>query len=217
MKKFWRFIASGKLLIIVALAIEVGFLIFFTFFVDEVIDLFVQSGLGSLVEDPNVLSLIGVGIYILFRLAIFIFELVVFFVIVNRQEDPEFKIPWIVGMLLFPFLVAVMFLIFGRHKLRKKDQVIIKATKNAYNAHFDVEHQKEEMGRAYGAFKYLNSTTLVGAHQNNRVTYYKNGEEFFPAFIEDLKQAKEFIFIEFFIITDGKEWSAVKEVLKQKA
>ena len=53
----------------------------------------------------------------------------------------------------------------------------IKATKNAYNAHFDVEHQKEEMGRAYGAFKYLNSTTLVGAHQNNRVTYYKNGEE----------------------------------------
>ena len=217
MKKFWRFIASGKLLIIVALAIEVGFLIFFTFFVDEVIDLFVQSGLGSLVEDPNVLSLIGVGIYILFRLAIFIFELVVFFVIVNRQEDPEFKIPWIVGMLLFPFLVAVMFLIFGRHKLRKKDQVIIKATKNAYNAHFDVEHQKEEMGRAYGAFKYLNSTTLVGAHQNNRVTYYKNGEEFFPAFIEGLKQAKEFIFIEFFIITDGKEWSAVQEVLKQKA
>ena len=218
MKKFWRFLASGNLLIILALVVEVGFLIFFEFFADFLIDLLVQFGLGSIANlEAGVAQWIATGIYIFLRFVIFLVEVIIFFVIINRQEDPEFKIPWIVGMLLFPFLVAVMFMIFGRHKLRKKDQVIIKATKNAYNAHFDVEEHKEAMGRAYGAFKYLNNTTLVGAHQHNRVTYYPTGEEFFPAFIEGLKKAKEFIFIEFFIITDGKEWSAVQEVLKQKA
>ena len=218
MKKFGRFLASGKLLIIIALVIEVALLLFFTFFVDEAIDLAVQQGIGQLAEvDPSIAQLIATGFYLLLRLIVFIFELIVFFVIINREEDPEFKIPWIVGMLLFPFLVAILFLIFGKHKLRKKDQVIIKATKNAYNAHFEVDEMKNKLGRAYGTFKYLNSTTLVGAHQHNKVTYYKNGESFFPAFIDALKQAKEFIFIEFFIITDGKEWSAVQEVLKQKA
>ena len=218
MKKFWRFLASGYLLIFVALAIEVFLLIFLDFFADTLIDFMVQAGLGSIAKlEADVAQWIAVGIYILFRAIVFIIEVVIFFFIINRQEDPEFKIPWIVGMLLFPFLVAIMFLIFGRHKLRRKDQVIIKATKNAYNAHFDVDEHKEAMGRAHGAFKYINSTTLVGAHQHNRVTYYPTGEEFFPAFIEGLKQAKEFIFIEFFIISDGKEWSAVQEVLKQKA
>ena len=218
MKKFWRFLISGELLIIIALVLEVALIIFLDFFADTIIDLMVQYGIGNLVEmSPEVSQLIAIMAYIVLRLVVFVVEVVIFFRIVNREEDPEFKIPWIVGMLLFPFLVAILFLIFGRHSLRKKDKVIIKATKNAYNAHFDVEHQKDDMGRAYGAFKYLNNTTLLGAHQHNRMTYYPVGEEFFPAFIEALKQAKEFIFIEFFIITDGKEWTAVQEVLKQKA
>ncbi len=218
MKKFWRFLISGELLIVLALVIEVALIIFLDYFADVVIDLMVEYGLNQIAGmEPEISQLIAIITYIVFRLVVFIIEVVIFFKIVNRQEDPEFKIPWIVGMLLFPFLVAILFLIFGRHDLRKKDKVIIKATKNAYNAHFDVEHQKEDMGRAYGAFKYLNNTTLLGAHQHNRMTYYPVGEEFFPAFIEALKQAKEFIFIEFFIITDGKEWTAVQEVLKQKA
>ena len=64
---------------------------------------------------------------------------------------------------------------------------------------------------------HIQKTTKVGVHTNNRITYYKTGEVFFPTFIESLKVAKKFIFIEFFIISDGKMWSAVKDVLIQKA
>ncbi len=217
MKKVLRWLGSGHIFVILALILEVALLLFFEFFSttipDIIVDIFKVTD-NDLVNLINFIVLMG---YVLIRLVVFIVALLIFFKIVNREEDPEFKIPWIVGMLLFPFFCSVLFLIFGKHELSRKDKVIIKATRNAYNAHFDVEHQKEELGRAYGAFKYLNGTTLLGAHQNNRVTYYPTGEEFFPAFIEALKQAKEFIFIEFFIITDGKEWSLVQEVLKQKA
>ena len=216
MKKFFRFIFSGYLLVFLVLLFEIGVIVFFQFFYDElgnwlisVFNLDTESGIVG--------ALITAGSYGVFKLISFVIALIIFFKIVNRAEDPEFKIPWIVGMLLFPLFFSVMFLIFGKHELNKKDKLIVEATKNAYNAHFDVEHQREELGRAYGAFQYLKSTTLVGAHKNNRVSYYKNGEEFFPSFIESLKQAKEFIFIEFFIISDGKMWSEVQDVLKQKA
>lgn len=34
--------------------------------------------------------------------------------------------------------------------------------------------------------------------------------------IEDLRQAKEFIFLEYFIVYDGEIWKTVKEILKEK-
>ncbi len=217
MKKVLRWLGSGHIFLILALLVEVGLLLFFELFGSVLSDIILDIFQITDNDIANLVSVIVLLFYGFVRFVIFLVALLIFFKIINRAEDPEFKIPWIVGMLIFPFFCSVLFLIFGKHELSKKDKIIIKATKNAYNAHFDVDAQKEDMGRAYGAFKYLNSTTKLGAHDHCRVTYYPTGEEFFPAFIEGLKQAKEFIFIEFFIISDGKEWNAVQEVLKQKA
>ena len=125
-------------------------------------------------------------------------------------------------MLIMPLLASVLYMIFGNHGLRKKEKVVLKANREAFNANYRVTDKKkkeyiEELGKASGTFNYIENTTGLGFYRHNQVTYYKNGEEFFPAFIEGLKKAKEFIFMEFFIITDGKEWSAVQEILKQKA
>ena len=199
MKKVLRWLGSGHIFVVLALIIEVFLLLFFEFFGTAISDIIVEMLQITDNDTIVIVNLITLVVYMLIRLAVFIIALLIFFKIVNREEDPEFKIPWIVGMLIFPFFCSVLFLIFGKHELSKKDKLIIKATRNAYNAHFDVEEQKEELGRAYGAFKYLNGVTQLGAHQHNRVTYYPTGEEFFPAFIVCLKQAKEFIFIEFFI------------------
>ena len=216
MKKFFRLIFSGYALVFLVLIIEVGLIVFMQFYFDDFIGWILKS--LNLDTDAGLITGLSVTLgYILIKGTAFIVGLIIFFKIINREEDPEFKIPWIVGMLLLPVFFSVMFLIFGKHELRKKDKVIVKATKNAYNAHFHVDDYRKKLDRAYGTFRYLNKTTLVGAHENNRVTYYKNGEEFFPAMIEGLKQAKEFIFMEFFIITDGKEWTDVLEILKQKA
>ena len=218
MKKFFRNLFSGYFLILLILLAELGIFVFVQFFLDDVISNFVTNENGA---SENVRLLIGL-IYFLIRAIIFVVGIIIFFKIVNKAEDPEFKIPWIVGMLLLPFFTAMVYLIFGNHGLSKRDRLIIDATRSAYNSHFKLNEEtrdkyKDELGHAVGTFKYINSTTQLGIHTNNRVTYYKCGEEFFPALLEGLKQAKEFIFIEFFIITDGKEWSAVQEILEQKA
>ena len=148
MKKFIRNLFSGYFLILLILLIEVGFFIFVQFFFDDLVELIIQS--MNLTAAEGVIASLSVALgYGLMKLVAFIVGLLIFFKIVNREEDPEFKIPWIVGMLLFPFFCSVLFLIFGKHELSKKDKLIIKATRNAYNAHFDVEEQKEELGRAF--------------------------------------------------------------------
>ena len=216
MKKFWRNLFSGYFLVLLVLLIEAAAFVFIQFFLDDVILMII--GAQKKEEVQIIISIV----YLVLRVIIFIIALFIFFRIVNKPEDPEFKIPWIVFMLLLPLFTSVMFLIFGNHGLRKKDALIMEATVAAYNAHFllgsDQRAQvSDDLGRAYGAFKYINNITKLGVHTHNRYTYYKTGEEFFPEFIESLKQAKEFIFMEFFIITDGKWWTATQEVLKEKA
>ena len=211
MKKFFRNLTSGYSLVLFLLLIEVLFVLFVQLFSDEIA--------GWLHIENEIWY---VFLYLGIRLAVFIVALIIFFRIVNKPEDPEFKIPWIVGMLLLPFFCSVLFLIFGNHGLRKKDKVLITASRNAYNAHFKLtEKQKnrydKELGNAVGAFNYIENITQLGVHANNRVTYYSKGETFFPELLCSLKQAKEFIFMEFFIIADGKWWSLIQEVLIEKA
>ena len=217
MKKFLRNLFSGYFLVLLILLIEVAVFIFVQFFLDDLVARFV----GSDATNEYIRAIIGL-IYLLLRVIIFVIGVIIFFKIVNKPEDPEFKIPWIVGMLLLPLFTSFMFLIFGNHGLSKRDERIVRGSVTAYDPwfrHNHAEHEKfvDELGHAVGTFNYLHKTTHMGASRNNRITYYKNGEAFFPAFVEGLKQAKEFIFMEFFIITDGKWWSIVKDILIQKA
>ena len=218
MKKFWRNLFSGYFLVLLILLLELAVVIYAQFFLDDLILSIVEKS-----EESNRLaSLIVTIVYLSFRIIAFVVGLIIFFRIISKQEDPEFKIPWIVGMLLLPFFFSVLFLIFGNHGLNRRDKRLIEANIKAYNDYCLIstrrqQRYKNELGEAAGAFNYIDNTTGLFATKHNIVTYYKCGEEFFPALIEGLKQAKEFILMEFFIITDGKEWSEVQEILKQKA
>ena len=213
MKKFIRNLLSGYSFLLLLLLLEI--LVFLV--IQTNMDSFITNVVGVDKYSETAQAIVAL-IYVAFRIIAFVVAFFIFFKIINKPEDPEFKIPWIVGMLLLPFFFSMMFLIFGSHGLRKKDRRIVQATKLAYNEHFYLKDDtKEKLGNAVGAFTYLNSTTKLGPHSGNRVTYYKNGETFFPAMIEALKEAKDFIFIEFFIISDGKEWSSVSDILIEKA
>ena len=50
-------------------------------------------------------------------------------------------------------------------------------------------------------------------YNNTYATYFGSGEKVLEAMIEDLKQAKKFIFMEYFIVSDGKIWRDILEIL----
>ena len=212
MKKLFRNIFSGYFLVLLVLLLELLIVVGLQFW----LDVFMEA-LG-ITDGDELWKLVVALCYILGRLAIFIVALIVFFRIINKFEDPEFKIPWIVSMLLLPFFTCVMYWVFGNHGIRRREKPVVRHCEDVNDQFFqDKLALEEEVGHAIGAFRYLEKTTHLGSHTHNRVTYYKNGEEFFPAMMEGLKAAKEFIFMEFFIITDGEMWSQTVEILKQKA
>ncbi len=53
-------------------------------------------------------------------------------------------------------------------------------------------------------------------YNNTQVTYYEIGEDIIQAMIEDLKKAQKFIFLEYFIVSDGRVWKEILEILTQK-
>ena len=210
MKKLIRNLLSGYLLILLMLLIELAVFIYIEFFLDDTLVKF----LNEEEMDISIKALITI-FYIGLRIFAFVVEVIIFFKIINKQEDPEFKIPWIVGMLLLPFFFAVLFMIFGNHGLKKKDRKILDETIQAYKKNTPEANDESIFEGSIGAFNYLSNVTRLAPHTNNRVTYYKCGSEFFPELYKCLEEAKEFIFMEFFIVHDGEVWSTISDILMQ--
>lgn len=210
MKKLFRNIFSGYFFVLLLLLIEVLILLFAQTLLDDLATTIV----GDEANDETVRLIISL-IYLAGRFIIFIVALIIFFKIINKEEDPEFKIPWIVGMLLLPLFSSFMFLIFGNHGLRKKDERIVRKTNEAIRLYARNKYKMDV--NAKGAFKYIHATTNLYFFEGNRVKYYSKGEDFFPEMMEELKKATKFIFIEFFIISEGKLWDETLEILKEKA
>ena len=221
MKAFFRKIFSSKILCFALLFIE--FLVVVIFW--AIIEFgFTESVAGGLPLDQR--EFIGKLLTIIFytlRGILYVINIVVFFKIVNREENPEYKIPWLVFIFILPVWTITFFLIFGKTKLRKKDVKIVEPTKKLLEDRAKIHEEENqavlsEIDEEYqGVFNYLRWATKLDITKNNRITYYKNGEEFFPDMVEALKTAKKFIFIEFFIVARGKWWDKIHEVLVQKA
>lgn len=140
--------------------------------------------------------------------------------IVLGDSESSYKISWlfIVGML--PVIGPLLYLLFA-HKHRTKAQskyfqdyfsIISKAKKNE-----DINQLAKERNLAgYHTAKYLENATDSVLYGNSELSYFPFGEDMFPKMLEDLKKAKHYIFIEYFIITPGKMWDAILAILKEK-
>ena len=140
MKKFIRNLLSGYFLVILLLLLELAIIVVIQFFLDDIL----TAIIGSENITNEQISAIIVFAYMGLRIVAFIVAFFIFFRIVNKPEDPEFKIPWIVGMLLLPLFTSVIFLIFGNHGLRKKDKKIMAAFNKACDEHFELSKNEQK-------------------------------------------------------------------------
>ena len=147
---------------------------------------------------------------------------VVFFLVINRKGAADLKLPWVIIVLALPLLGVLFYAFFANHGLKPKYRKLVKEINKKGKEYFKTDSldlkRLSESGNEYRTpFEYLAHAMNYTPTYGNRVSFYKSGEEWFPQFIESLKSAKEFIFLEFFIIDRGKEWSAIEEVLIKKA
>ena len=154
-------------------------------------------------------------------IAYFIFEIVsviTVFALVNNAE--AYKMSWIVIILVLPVSGLFLYFMWGRKRVnssyfrrsREIDALMVKNLRQNEEIVQDLERQhpnKVQISR------YLRKEGFP-IYNNTHATYFGLGEKVLEAMLEDLKQAKKFIFMEYFIVSDGKVWSDILEVLTRK-
>ena len=173
----------------------------------------------------EVLAIIGIMVALCifvpyFYIAVGITTFVVEIKIIASDDNPDYKVPWMLFVLTIPIVGLMLYFIFGSRKLKKK---YVKRLNDLRSLSYKKENEQilEQMGKenpiAKNQAKILCNIAEASVFANTKQTYYPSGEEYHLALLEDLREAKEFIFIEYFIIEEGEFWNSILEILKEKA
>ncbi len=157
--------------------------------------------------------------FLLFQILGAVMGVVVFLSILNKKETPEFKLPWLVLLLIFPFFTLIFYILFAKPHLPKKyvkNYEAVKSELKRCRPKVDGERIKAFLKDRADIDNYLETASQTIGHIENKTTYLKSGEEFWASLLADLKKAKSFIFMEFFIITYGQMWESIHEILLEK-
>ncbi len=141
--------------------------------------------------------------------------------ILSSNKNPAFKLAWIIPILTFPIFGGIFYMLFGISKVSTKELKNIKSSnKNIMSYHQcnnAILNHLEELD-AVGAChaRYLQKYGGAPIWYNTTIKYFTLGEQKIAAMIEEIKNAKYYVFLQYFIIRSGEVWSSILDVLKQK-
>ena len=139
--------------------------------------------------------------------------------IINSKSNPSYKIAWIIPVLTIPIFGTLFYLIFAHKPNRKTNKrlfVINEILSNNLKQNKNLANKiKEQNLDLYNQSTYLINNKFP-IYENTYSEYLEVGETYYKKLIEELKKAKHYIFLEYFIIQEGKMWNSILEILKQK-
>lgn len=142
--------------------------------------------------------------------------------IINTEDNPAYKIAWIILILVAPLLGGLFYMAVGHKRPTKGMRKRLDAERKRTEG--ELKQQEEVMGRlgemdqgTKGESYYLAETGGYPVWDHSSATYYKIGEEYYASLLDELKKAEHFIFMEFFIVGEGKMWNSILKVLEEKA
>lgn len=150
-----------------------------------------------------------------------IFHFVVLLYVINRDEIPEFKMPWLIIIVLLPIIGSFIFMLLSTTSTSRKEFLRYQKAKTEIMPFIKqtehIEQLRESDGDAWLQANYLYSQMGMSCRSNTNTVYYSVGEGFYAALLEELKKAEKIIFMEYFIVQKGKMWDPIHEILKEKA
>lgn len=196
MKKLFKFLTSRVFIIGLAIVVQLAAIILGLLFLGQY----------------------GLYIYVLFILM----SIVVILVIVSKQDNPVYKLAWVIPIALFPLLGGALYLLIGRQLLSRP--VRRRFEKNSRAIHelaVQDDALLDEIGRGdpavYRQIRYLGTQGELPVYGGTQTEYLTPGEDFFARLCQELEKAEKFIFMEYFIVQEGEMWDTLREILARKA
>ena len=143
-------------------------------------------------------------------------------IINNPKMNPGYKLMWAVCILALPVTGICLYGILGHSSVARKfrthyDTVLLSQGGVLGEEEETRKKLEEENILAAGQSSYLTNYAHYPVYENTETEYYPLGDVWFEHFIEELKKAEHYIFMEYFIISEGYLWDTVLEILKEKA
>lgn len=143
-------------------------------------------------------------------------DLLVLYIIIRRDES-TYKILWLLVILTLPLVGALLYLLFGNKRTARPLEKRLGRARGTPPPLPTGETPFAGPARMEQTLRLLERATGYPLLPLQDAAYFPLGEEMFPALLADLRAAKEFIFLEYFIIEPGEMWNAIESVLAEKA
>ena len=161
------------------------------------------------------------GITLIFG-GIVVITAVMLVIILNTDDNPAFKLSWCIIIAVLPLLGIVLYIFvrfdlgsrFHQKMLQKSIQASLPCIPEPSDA---VQTLLQEDSGTAALAHYLQHHAHAPAYANTDVRYFPLGEDKFEEMLRQMEQAKEFIFLEYFIVYPGHMWGSILEVLSRKA
>ncbi len=146
---------------------------------------------------------------------VFVFHIIGFVHLINRDTNPEYKVTWFAVMMI-PVAGVLLYFLFFERRLSKKEADLLFSIKDELLG-TDMANGNDG-AEADGIIRaLLADDPLARRYENTESELFSSGEAYFESLIRDIQSAKKFIFLEYFIIEEGKLWDRIYQELKLKA
>ena len=140
--------------------------------------------------------------------------------IVASDDNPDYKVPWVLFVIVVPIAGFMLYFMFYSRKLQKKYVRRLDELKRYDYKKDDSKLQDALVTDNPMAASQARMLCKISGSQlftNTKQTYFPLGEDMWQSMLTDLKKAEKLIFMEYFIIEEGRFWNSILDVLKQKA
>ena len=154
-----------------------------------------------------------------FYLAMWVTEIAAIIHIIASDGNADYKIPWLIVVMVIPVGGLMLFIMFGSRKLKKKYIRRLEVMRSAYQKDDSplLQQLEQESANACAQAKILQQIANCHVFSHTTTEYFPLGEQLLPRMLADLRKAESFIFMEYFIIEEGKFWDPILQILTQKA
>ncbi len=139
--------------------------------------------------------------------------------IISRDMVPEAKIPWLLCVISLNFFGVLIYAVFSTNRPRRSQRKLyarLREQTNQLRGGMSEEEVRENLGEWAQVNGSLSKESATDVYGGTKTEFLSTGECFFERIKEDLKNAKEYIFMEYFILEEGKMWDETLEILLQK-
>ena len=151
-----------------------------------------------------------------------LFSVVIVLNIIRTSQHLSSDLMWILLIILFPVPGTLAYLGLGANLITSRTlwNLVGSAenSKRYYEQDPAVSLELETRDPALrGQFDYISKSANFPFYRNTGFDYYELGETGYPVMLEELRKAEKFIFLEYFIITEGIMWNGILDILTEKA